>query len=230
MVGGRIGRLDEELLGTDICVIEKKLTPRVGTITTGAPNLLVIGLKRAGNVPVNDKPNIRSIDAHPKGVGSDDDRCLAPHEGVLHVGAFLILHRTVVGQCPDAMHGEHLLHALNHLAGGAVNNAGSEELDDLEQALQFLAVSTHTRDIKREIGAFKPRNDNLRLRAAPFTQTQVFDDIFPHRVGRGRGDGKQTDRRRKCRNNFAQVQIVRTEIMPPSGDTVGFVDGHSGAT
>ena len=228
MVGGRIGGLDEELLGADICVIEKEFAPCVSAIPAGTPDLLIVGLKGAGNVPVDDKPNIRTIDTHAKGVGSDDDRRLTPHKGILHTRALLVFHRAVVRQRPDAMHGEHLLHAFNHLASGAINNAGPEELDDLEQALQLLAVSTHTRDIESKIGALKASDNNFRLRATPFTQTQMFDDIFPHRVGRGRGDGKQADGRRKRRNNLAQMQVVRTEIMPPSGDTVGLVNGQHG--
>ena len=51
-----------------------------------AAGLLVVGLERARDALVADRPHVGLVDAHPERVGGDDDRRLAGHEAPLRLG------------------------------------------------------------------------------------------------------------------------------------------------
>ena len=59
-------------LTLDIVSSEKKHTIGVIPIATGAPCLLKIVLKRAGNIAVHNQPDIRLVDPHPERIGRRD--------------------------------------------------------------------------------------------------------------------------------------------------------------
>ena len=193
MLGRRIGRLDEEFLRADVGAVEEELAPGVGAVAPRTADLLVVGLQRAGHVPVDHEADVRAVDAHPEGVRGDDDGRLAPHEGVLHARALVVVHRAVVSQSPHAVRGESLLHAVDHLARGAIDDACAEELDDLEQALELRLVGGHLGDVEGEVGPLEAGDDDLRLGPPTLPQAQVLNDVLPHGVGGGRGDGQQAD-------------------------------------
>ena len=225
---GRVGGLDEELLRADVRVVEEELAPGVGAVASRPAHLLVVGLQRAGHVPVDDEADVGPIHAHAEGVGGDDHGRLAVHEGVLHARALRVAHRAVVGQRAHAMLGEQPLHALDHPPRGAVDDARAEELDDLQQALQLFGVGAHAGHVEREVGPLEARHDDLRLRAPTLPQAQVLDDVAPHGVGGGGGDGQQAHGGRQGGHHLAQMQVVGAEVVAPGADAVRLVDGQHG--
>ena len=61
------------------------------TVAAGAARLLIVGLQAAGNIVVNDPPNVGTVDAHAEGVGGGNDRRRIGHETVLSLVAGAVI-------------------------------------------------------------------------------------------------------------------------------------------
>ena len=64
--------LDEELLQADARLAEEEDSFGGLAVTTGAADLLVIGLERTGQIVVEHQAHVGAIDAHAEGIGGDD--------------------------------------------------------------------------------------------------------------------------------------------------------------
>jgi hypothetical protein len=89
--GGRVGALDEELLGAGVGVVEQQLADGGLAIASGASGFLIVGLDAAGHLVVDHEAHVRAVDAHAEGVGGHRDIHLALDEDLLGAGALLSL-------------------------------------------------------------------------------------------------------------------------------------------
>src|SRR5882672_6797476 len=82
-VGRRMTRIDEEFRNPLIRIIEQQQTTRRLSIAAGAADLLIIRLHGIGDVGMNYKPYLATIDSHPESVGCHDDALRRLHEPFL---------------------------------------------------------------------------------------------------------------------------------------------------
>src|SRR5437660_1624900 len=83
-VGRRMTRIDEEFRNPLIRVIEQQQTARRLSIAPGAADLLIICLDGIGDVGMNHKPHLATIDSHPESVRGYDDALGRLHESFLN--------------------------------------------------------------------------------------------------------------------------------------------------
>src|SRR5262249_51827130 len=90
----RIGRgpvlaaaLEQTAAQREIARTHQQESDRVLAVATGTADFLVVRLDRSGRIQMDDGPHVRPIDAHPEGVGADDDLELPVGELLLHARA-----------------------------------------------------------------------------------------------------------------------------------------------
>ena len=119
--------LNEELLHVAVGVGEQHQAEGGQSIAAGSPGLLIIGLQRARQVKVDHEPQVRLVDAHPKGVGGDDRVQLAGHEVLLHLLPLFGEQPAVVESdaAVGTLVGQQLGNLLAGLASGRVDDAAA---------------------------------------------------------------------------------------------------------
>src|SRR5690348_7345373 len=72
---------------------------------------------------MDDKPNVRFIDAHAERDRRDDDLCLVPQKRVLVAVPVGLVHPGVIGQSTEAFMPQILGHVVDRVAAEAIDNA-----------------------------------------------------------------------------------------------------------
>src|SRR5262245_59098910 len=88
--------LEKELLSTSIGIVEQEHAFRRQAVSTRAPDLLVIGFNRPGDVIVNDTSNVALIYAHSKSICSNNRLDATGHETILRASSFNLTHAAVI--------------------------------------------------------------------------------------------------------------------------------------
>ena len=187
-------------------------------IPPGPAGFLVISLYAFGNVVVDDKTDIRLVDAHAEGDGGHDDVHLFREELVLVLRPGLGIQAGVIGKGADAVDAQQLCHFLHLFPAEAIDDARlagvlADKADDVFLRLHFVP------DFIIQVGTVEGRAEHLGILDA-----QVLEDVaLDLRGGRG-GEGDHR-RRLDLIDDGADLAVFRPEIMSPLGDAVGFVHG-----
>ena len=185
-------------------------------VTARPAGFLVVAFYALGNVVMDDEAHVRLVNAHAEGDGGHNHVHLFHQEQVLVLRPGLGVQAGVVRERLDAVDGQQLGHLLHLLAAEAVDDAGlagilTEEADDVFLRLHLVPYFI----IK--VGPIEGRLEHLGILDA-----EGLEDVALH-LGRGRSregdDGSQLD----FLHDGADFPVLRTEIVAPLGDTVGFV-------
>ena len=170
---------------------------------------------------MNHPAHVALVDAHSEGDGSAYHLYLVHLETLLHRGSLLGRESGMIGFGIDAMRLERLCHHLRVLAREAVDDAcffratGDEMVDEL-QLLLLGAFLTHG---ETEVGTVEAAHEGLSV------QMQLVDDVLA-------GNLIGCSRKRHHRNateflvKESKLGILRTEIVAPLTDAVGFIHGE----
>ena len=201
-------------------MVEQKLAIGFIPVAAGTASFLVIGLHTAGNLKMGHKPDVGTVNAHAKRIRGNDDVRMAVHEGVLSLFPLLIRHARVVSRHVQAKFGKSLMDLLHLFAGGAIHNTRLMALHQLVQPLVLVLVRIASRNAEMQVFPRKPPYNRHRV-----VQPQMFQNILPH-AGSGRGGQSRYLRAPHRFNSPAQLQIIRTEIMPPLAQAVSLIHGN----
>ena len=185
-------------------------------VAPGTAGLLIVAFDALGDVVVDNETNVGLVDTHAEGYGCHYHVGLFHKEGVLIVRAHLGVKPGMIRQCTDAVDAEELGHLLNLLAAEAVYDAALPGVlaDELHDVLVGIHLGTH---LVIEVGPVERRLEHT----CPL-DAQVLEDVALH-LGSGRGrecyDGMAAD----FFHQSADAAVLRTEVVPPFGDTVGLV-------
>ena len=180
---------------------------------------LVIGLQRLGHVVVDDETDIRLVDPHAEGNGGHDHIHVLHEEFILYAGALCSVHAGVIGGGLDAIHLQRIGDLLDFLPAQAIDDAAAPLVFEgvLHHLPQRVFLGAH---LVEEVGPVEARLEDVGIEDA-----QVFLDVvldFRRRRRRQRDDRELTN----TLDDGLQAPVFRTEVMPPFGDAVGFVDGE----
>ena len=172
-------------------------------------------LRRAG---VDHEADIRSIDAHPERHRRHHQVDLFVQERILIAMAILVSHAGVIRTRPPAGVLQPLGSRVHFLPRRAIDDAGLsamplEHVEDLRLERRSRQHAVHqVRPVERA--------DQL----GHVTKAKLRDDVAAHaRGGRGRV-GMQADGRPAIAQ-ACELAVLRTEVVPPLADAMGFVDG-----
>ena len=155
-------------LAINIFRAEKESALRRVAITPCPPGFLQIVLQRPGNVPVNNKPNVRLVYAHAERIGRRDDTKLANSESLLDIALLLRSQSCVVAFSSEPLLLEELGNSFRGAARCAIDHcagcAGSGQIF-------FNAV----KDVGHFRGALRRKNfeAQVRTRSAPIQQCEL---------------------------------------------------------
>ncbi len=166
---------------------------------------------------MHDETDVRFVDSHPEG----DRRAYHPHvvaqEHFLVLRALFRFQSGVIRLRHDAVCVQLCGHGIGHLAARAIDDPAVVRpvLQELEQLIvgRRLRHDPVSQVRPVETGDVAPR----------VVQFQLLQDIVPHPLGRGRGQGHD-------RNVWqylpqpGQLAIFRPEIVAPFADAMRFVD------
>ena len=190
-------------------------------VAAGTACLLIVALHALGDVVVDDKTDIRLVDAHAEGYGGDYHVDVLHQELVLVLRADLGIEPGVVRQGLDSVDLEELGHLLNLAAAQTVDNAGlagmlADETDYVLVGIDLVA------DFVVEVGAVERRLVDHGL-----GNTEGLQDIALDFGGCScrEGDYRCTADRV---HDGTDAAVLRTEVVAPFGDTVRFVHGIEG--
>ncbi len=190
-------------------------------VAAGAAGLLVVGLERARDRLVADRPHVGLVDAHAERVRGHDDVDLAVHEAPLRLGAHVARQARVVGE-----------HRRAELCGQAAAPAGR---------------TPRASRRRRSPGARPARRAPPRSRGGPPPSSGTGPPRTTGSGGRSpsrRGPGRAARGGRRCRGHLrrrrrgggddrlgaepargvGQPEVVRPEVVPPLRDAVRLVD------
>ena len=216
----RIHSFNKKFLGPQIRMVEQKFAISLLPVSSGSAGLLIIGLHTAGNLKMGNKPDVRTVNAHSKSIRGNNNIRMAVHESVLGFLSLFIRHACVIGCHAQSKIGKSLIYLLHFFAGGAINNTRLVTLHQFVQPLVFVFVRIARSNAEMQVFPRKPSYDRHRI-----IQPQMFQNIFPHpRSSRG---GQSSHLRPPHHfNSFSQLQIIRTEIVPPLAQAMRFIHSH----
>ena len=189
-------------------------------VAPGAAGLLVVRLDGAGDVVVDDEPDVRLVDPHAEGVGRDGHRPRRVHEPLLIAGARGEVHPRVVGEHGPVLQAgrQDRRHLVHRLARGAIDDGAARLLaEQAEKLLRLLLDLGDSPALVDQVGAVEAGDDDGRL-----AQAELVQDVCADVLGRGGGEG-DTRRVAEPAPHLAQAQILRPKVMPPLADTVRLV-------
>ena len=211
----------ERTEGDDICHRIEKHGVGWCTVSSGSSYLLIETLYALRHVVVNHPSHVALVDAHSEGDGSAYHLYLVHLETLLHRGSLLGRESGMIGFGIDAMRLECLCHHLRVLAREAVDDAclfgatGDEMVDEL----QLLLLGAFLAHGETEVGTVEATHEGSSV------QMQLVDDVLA-------GNLIGCSRKRHYRNateflvKESELGILRTEIVPPLTDAVGFIHGE----
>src|SRR2546429_8010102 len=156
------------LLDLEVALVEEEDTARAVAVTPGAPGLLQVALERGRRLVVDDVADVRLVDAETEGAGRHHDDPLALlHEARLVLGALLVGHLAMVAGTWDLDQAEPEPDVLDHLGGGAVDDAGARQAARELGELAELLVAAETPHREHEVVAGRRGGDPLPAAGAP---------------------------------------------------------------
>ena len=187
----------------------------------GAARLLVVGLDRARDGLVADRPHVGLVDPHAERVGGDDHRRLAGHEPALDLRAALARQARVVDEdLLSELGAEPLGERLAALARPAV--------DDRRERARRGERRPDPRVLVRARAAADDREGQVRPVEAGGDPHRVAQPEAPHDVAghlRRRGRRRREDRARaEVARRVGEAEVVGPEVVAPLGDAVRLVD------
>ena len=188
-------------------------------IASSTSRFLIVAFEAFGNVVVNDKANIRLVNAHSKSDGGDNDVDALHEEIVLRLRTRLRIKSGMISgglYIIGLQDGSQLLHFLSR-----------EAIDDAALALVLL---DELDDLLVDIGGLLPhfvieiRTIERTLVLLCVHDAQALLDVGTNLVG---GSGCKCDDRSIANlvDSGAYIAILRSEIMSPLRDAVGFING-----
>ena len=217
---GRVGivAIPEELVGAAVRPRVHENSPRRLTVASGPANLLVITFKSAGQRGVDDRSDIRLVDAHAESNGRHDHFEAAIEKAVLHEVALVTRHTRVIGRGREIvlqLRGK----LLGILARAAVDDSRTQ-VRFLEQFPRFLSANRRRRfdDLDGDVLTAETMDETGTV-----SQSKLLDDVVLHQR-RGRGGQPDDGRRTEHRNPFAQAAVLGTEIVSPLRNAMRFID------
>ena len=103
-------------------------------VAPGAPDLLVVGVERLGDLRVDDPADVRLVDAHAEGGRGDHDVEVVVHEPLLDVVAVAAAHAAVVGGRAQAVLAQPGGELLGRAPGRHVEDPGRRRGGDVLRA------------------------------------------------------------------------------------------------
>ena len=211
--------LEKLLQLVNVLVAVEGDAPPFATVAASTPRLLVVALQRLGHVVVDDKANVRLVDAHAKGNGRDNDIHILHQELVLDFASLSAVHAGVVGQRLHAIDTEGLGNLLHLFPAEAVNDAAlADVLKTMpHDLLQRILLGPN---LIKEVVPVEGRLQHNRVDHA-----QVFLNVL---LNLGGGGGRQ------CHDwhignpldNGLDAAVLRPEIVTPFRNAVGFIHSH----
>ena len=211
----------ERTEGDDICHRIEQYRIGRSAVSSGSSYLLIETLDALRHVVVNHPAYVALVDTHSEGDGSAHHFYLVHLETFLYRGSLLGGESGMIGFCLYAMLLQSLCHHLRILAREAVDDAclvwatGDEMVDEL-QLLLLGAFLTHG---ETEVGTVEAAHEGLSV------QMQLVDDVL---AGNLIGCGGKCHHRNAPETlvKESELRILRTEIVAPLTDTVGFIYGE----
>ena len=162
--------------------------------------------------------DVRLVDPHPEGVGSDHDGGTPRNPGILPYRALGVSQSAVIIFCGNTFVAQESRDLFGSFAGADIDDAGTADVaDDPQELFVFVVGMAHG---IREVGTRK-----IAAQQMGFREAQLFHDVVRDaRCGRGR-ESQHGD----AGNPLAQLgdpQVGGPEIVAPLGDAVGLIDGE----
>ena len=134
----------------------------------------------------------------------------------------LLVQPSVIPSGGDALGAQVLAEAFHGGTGGAVDDATLvlPLLDEPEQDRRLLLGAAH---VKEQVGSVESGHNAQRL-----PQLQSPHDVLLHLPRSGGGEGRHHRMPWQALDEGGDAQVAGTEILPPLGDTVGFIHRHEG--
>ena len=169
---------------------------------------------------MNDKADVRFVDAHAEGVRCDHDG-LAVEAKIVLIGVALFFGESCVVACGgNALIIQKFAHALNRSSSVAVDNAGLSV--PLAHKLQRCSqLARRVLDGKIEVRTVEARDVEKRV-----PEPQLRDDIRTHLLCRGGREGGDDGTCGELHDKVGNFQVAGPEILPPLRDAVSLVDGE----
>ena len=211
--------LEELLQLVNVLMAVEGDAPSFATITTCAACLLIVALQRLGHVVVNDKENVRLVDAHAEGDGRHNDVHVLHQELVLDFAALSAVHARVVGQSLHAVDAKGLGNLLHLFPAEAVDDATLAHVLKAvtHDLLQSILLGSN---LIKEVVPVEGRFEHNRIDHA-----QVLLDVLLN-LGGGRGGQRHDGHIRNAFDNGLDAAVLWPEIVAPLRDAVGFIHGH----
>ena len=215
---GRIA-VREALESGNVVGAREELAGRRRTVPPGPADLLRVRLEALGKIEVVDVADIRLVDAHPERDRGDDDVAARGHPPLLRRDTVLRAHAGVVGTSGKAGCREKRSNAKRGALKRDVDDgrAGRPLAEPVDQHLVALRRARGSGE-QRQVGSVEARHDGVGLRDAE-AGTDVGDDGGRRRC-RQREDARGPDL--ACPRG--ELEVVRTEVVPPLRDAVRLVD------
>ena len=211
----------ERTEGDDICHrIEQYRIGRCA-VSSGSSYLLIETLDALRHVVVNHPAHIALVDTHSEGDGSAHHFYLVHLETLLYRGSLLGGESGMIGFCLYAMLLQSLCHHLRILAREAVDDACLVWAtgDEMVNEFQFLLLRTFLAHGKTEVRTIETAHEGLAV------QMQLVDDVLS-----GNLIGCSRERHHRHAIEFlvkeSELGILRTEVVAPLTDAVGFIYGE----
>ena len=191
----------------------------LAAVAAGTSRLLIVAFEALRDVVVDDEAHIGFVDAHAKSNGGDDDVDALHQEVVLRLGTCLRVEACMIGGSLDVVglqHGCQLLHLLSRktIDDAALAGILLDETDDL--LVDVLRLLPHL--------VIKVRAVEGALELNGSDDAQTLLDIGAHLIG---GSSRECDDRgiADAVDGWADIAILRSEVVSPLRDTVCLVDG-----
>ena len=211
----------ERTEGDDICHRIEQYRIGRSAVSSGSSYLLIETLDALRHVVVNHPAHVALVDTHSEGDGSAHHFYLVHLETFLYRGSLLGGESGMIGFCLYAMLLQSLCHHLRILAREAVDNACLVWAtgDEMVNEFQFLLLRTFLAHGETEVGTVETAYEGLAV------QMQLVDDVLS-----GNLIGCSRERHHRHAIEFlvqeSELGILRTEVVSPLTDTVGFINGE----
>ena len=198
-------------------------------VPPGAARLLQVVLKGTGDVGMDDKPHVRLVYAHAKGIGGDDDPQVAAYEALLDILLGLRLQPRMEVAGLDSLVPQELRYFFSVPPRCAVDDGAARTIDrqiglyDLVNVIELLtAARLHCNEI--QILATYSAVEDLQLDVQLLTKVGL-DLLLDVRLG---SCGQAQHRRhrlvtRPLTDEAPHVAVVGPEVVPPFREAVGLV-------
>ena len=170
---------------------------------------------------MDDQADVGFVDAHAESDGGHDDVRFVTDEGFLIVFALVVGEACVVRDGADPFGLEHFSGGGYAFAAGPVDDGGFAGAA-FEQGQELGVDVVFEADVVEEVGAVEGGANDEGGAQGKFAENILLNPVGCRCGEGGDGDaGKEGD-------EVGEGEVVGAEVVPPFGDTVGFVDdGHA---